>query len=73
MSETQIDDNNIDNGLYPEVFKKIDSADIQINPFQAFKTFTVLSGSATSSILPLQGVYTDTNNLPATSVIYVYK
>ena len=65
MSETQIDDNNIDNGLYPEVFKKIDSADIQINPFQAFKTFTVLSGSATSSILPLQGVYTDTNNLPA--------
>ena len=65
MSETQIDDNNIDNGLYPEVFKKIDSADIQINPFHAFKTFTVLSGSATSSILPLQGVYTDTNNLPA--------
>jgi len=65
MSETQIDDNNIDNGLYPEVFKKIDSVDIQINPFQAFKTFTVLSGSATSSILPLQGVYTDTNNLPA--------
>ena len=43
MSETQIDDNNIDNGLYPEVFKKIDSVDIQINPFQAFKTFTVLS------------------------------
>ena len=65
MSETEIDDNNIEEGLYPEVFKKIDSADIQINPFNAFKTFTVLSGSATSSILPLQGVYTDTNNLPA--------
>jgi hypothetical protein len=65
MSETRIDDNDINEGLYPEVFKKIDTADIQINPFQAHKTFTVSSGSVTSSILPLQGVYTDINNLPA--------
>ena len=41
MSETRIDDNDINEGLYPEVFKKIDTADIQINPFQAHKTFTV--------------------------------
>jgi|TARA_R110002012_G_scaffold52195_2_gene134129 hypothetical protein len=65
MSETRIDDNDINEGLYPDVFKKIDTADIQINPFQAHKTFTVSSGSVTSSILPVQGVYTDTNNLPA--------
>lgn len=65
MSETRIDNEDIFEGLYPEVFKKIDSADIQINPFQAHKTFTVLSGSATSSMLPLQGVYIDETNLPA--------
>jgi hypothetical protein len=65
MSETRIDDNDINEGLYPEVFKKIDTADIQINPFEAHKIFTVSSGSATSSILPLQGVYNDVNNLPA--------
>jgi len=65
MSETRIDNEDIFEGLYPEVFKKIDSVDIQINPFQAHKTFTVLSGSATSSMLPLQGVYIDETNLPA--------
>ena len=65
MSETRINNDDIDDGLYPDVFKKIDTTDIQINPFQAFKTFTVLSGSATSSMLPLQGIYIDTNELPA--------
>jgi len=65
MSETRIDNEDIFEGLYPQVFKKIDTADIQINPFQAHKTFTVLSGSATSSMLPLQGVYIDETNLPA--------
>ena len=43
MSETKINDDNIFEGLYPDVFKKIDSADIQITPFQASKTFTVFS------------------------------
>ena len=65
MSETRIDDNDINEGLYPQVFKKIDTADIQINPFQAHKTFIISSGSVTSSVLPLQGVYNDINNLPA--------
>ena len=59
---------NTDNpyqGSYPSVFKKIDTTDVQINPFQSYKTWTVYSGSLTSSILPLRGVYTDVNFLPA--------
>ena len=40
-------------GLYPSVFKKIDPADIMINSFQTNKSWTVLSGSSTSSCLPL--------------------
>ena len=50
---------------YPTVFKKIDQSDIKVNPFQANKTFVFLSGSATSSALPLQGIYSDVDNLPA--------
>jgi len=50
-------------GVYPSVFKKIDISDVTVNAFQSYKSWTVYSGSATSSILPLQGVYT--NILPA--------
>jgi hypothetical protein len=59
--------NNEDNyvGVYPTVFKKIDSADVMVNPFQVHKSFSALSGSATSSLLPLQAIYTDINRLPA--------
>jgi len=64
MSESRINNTTIYEGLYPTVFKKIDTTDIQITPFQANKTFTVVSGSLTSSMLPLQGVYIDTNILP---------
>jgi hypothetical protein len=72
MSETQINNEDISEGLYPTVFKKIDSTDIQINPFQAHKTFTVYSGSATSSMLPLQGVYINPAYLPALETTLVY-
>jgi hypothetical protein len=72
MSETQINNEDISNGLYPNVFKKIESTDIQINPFQAHKTFTVYSGSVTSSMLPLHGVYTDVTRLPALGTELVY-
>ena len=72
MSETQINNEYISEGLYPTVFKKIDSTDIQINPFQAHKTFTVYSGSATSSMLPLQGVYINPAYLPALETTLVY-
>jgi len=51
-------------GVYPSVFKKIDDTDVKINPFQAFKPFTALSGSLTSSLLPLKAIYSDVNNLP---------
>jgi hypothetical protein len=50
-------------GLYPTVFKKVDTADIMVNPFQAHKSWLVASGSSTSSLLPLTAIYTDV--LPA--------
>lgn len=46
-------------GLYPSVFKKIDTADIMINGFQANKSWQLTSGSSTSSLLPLRAIYTD--------------
>ena len=52
---------NLFDGLYPSVFKKIDNTDIQINGFQAYKSWTILSGSDSSSVLPLTAIY---NNLP---------
>jgi hypothetical protein len=52
-------------GVYPSVFKKVDAADVMINPFQVFKTWSVVSGSVTSSMLPLQAIYSDINYLPA--------
>ena len=52
-------------GIYPSVFKKIDMSDVAINPFPAYKSWTIYSGSATSSALPLRGIYTDVNVLPA--------
>ena len=57
---------------YPTVFKKIDQSDIKVNPFQANKTFRFLSGSATSSALPLTGIYSDVNILPAIGSGLVY-
>jgi hypothetical protein len=52
-------------GSYPTVFKKIDKTDVQINPFQSYKSWTVYSGSLTSSILPLTAIYSNTDMLPA--------
>lgn len=52
-------------GIYPSVFKKIDSSDVTINAFQSYKSWTFYSGSVTSSALPLQGIYSDINVLPA--------
>ena len=52
-------------GIYPSVFKKIDMSDVAVNPFPAYKSWTIYSGSATSSALPLHGFYTDVNVLPA--------
>jgi hypothetical protein len=52
-------------GIYPSVFKKIDISDVTVNPFPSYKSWTIYSGSATSSALPLNGFYTDVNTLPA--------
>ena len=52
-------------GSYPTVFKKIDKTDVQINPFQSYKSWTVYSGSLTSSILPLTAIYSNTDTLPS--------
>jgi hypothetical protein len=65
MAESRIINTETYQGVYPTVFKKIDSTDVMINPFQVYKSWTVYSASATSSALPLNGIYTDINNLPA--------
>jgi hypothetical protein len=52
---------HFNDGEYPVVFKRIDPADVMIDPFKTYKTFTITSGSSTSSLLPLQGVYYNTN------------
>jgi hypothetical protein len=65
MAEIKIQNNeNLNQGIYPSVFKKLDQVDINVNPFQVFKNWSVVSGSSTSSLLPLQGIYIDTNVLP---------
>ena len=66
MPESRIKNiNNTDTTDSISVFKKIDSADIKVHPFKAFKKFTVVSGSSTASLLPLTGLYIDPKALPA--------
>lgn len=72
MAETRITNQEVYQGVYPSVFKKIDTPDISINPFQAFKTWNVISGSSTGSALPLIGIYSDINNLPALGTNLTY-
>jgi hypothetical protein len=55
---------------YPTVFKKIDGADITIESFKAYKTWTVTSGSSTSSLLPLAAIYVE--ELPAIGTNLIY-
>ena len=65
MAEIKIQSNeNSYQGVYPTVFKKLDQSDVNVTQFQVFKQWTILSGSNTSSLLPLQGIYSDINALP---------
>ena len=65
MAEIKIQSNeNLYQGVYPTVFKKLDQSDVNVTQFQVFKQWTILSGSNTSSLLPLQGIYSDINALP---------
>jgi hypothetical protein len=66
MAESRLTYNEIGYvGPTPTVFKKIDSSDVTVNSFQSYKSWTIYSGSATSSALPLTAIYSDTTNLPA--------
>lgn len=65
MAETKIQEQNIYTGVIPTVFKKIDSSDVKITPFQTYKSWNIVSGSFTSSVLPLNAIYSDINVLPA--------
>ena len=47
------------------VFRNIDIDDINLTPFLSHKSWTVTSGSSTSSLLPLSAIYSDINFLPA--------
>jgi hypothetical protein len=72
MEQTRI---GIDNfftydGLYPTTLKKVDPTDISMNSFQVYKNWTIISGSATSSILPLTAIYTDTLPILNTELTY---
>ena len=65
MAEIKIQNNeNSYQGVYPTVFKKLYQSDVNVAEFKVFKQWTILSGSNTSSLLPLQGIYSDINALP---------
>ena len=73
MAESRMSYDQIDYmGIYPTVFKRIDSSDVKINKFQVYKTWHAISGSATSSALPLVGIYSDTNILPVLGTSLTY-
>jgi hypothetical protein len=72
MATTKITNNelDIDQGIYPSVFKKIDPTDVRVSPFNAYKKWMLYSGSATSSAMPLKGVFSAT--LPALGTTLTY-
>lgn len=65
MAESKIQEQDTYAGVYPTVFKKINSSDVNVTPFQTYKLWTAISGSSTASALPLQAIYSDINILPA--------
>ena len=61
-----LDDTELEyKGNYPSVFKKIDPSDFKKEEFVTNKLFMFVSGSATSSALPLEARYSNRNSLPA--------
>lgn len=72
MAESRITDIPEYTGIHPTVFKKINASDVKVNPFQTYKLWSVISGSDTSSALPLIGIYSDTRNLPALGTSLTY-
>ena len=72
MAESKIQEQDTYVGVYPTVFKRINSSDVNVTPFQTYKSWTVISGSATSSALPLQAIHSDVNTLPALGTTLTY-
>lgn len=72
MAEIKISNTDTYQGVYPTVFKKINSSDVSLTPFQSYKQWTFYSGSYTSSCLPLQGIYSDITSLPALDTELTY-
>jgi len=73
MGEIKLSDVDLNRSIStPYVFKNIDSSDTSITPFTIHKSWTVTSGSSTSSCLPLNAIYFDTNVLPALGSTSVY-
>jgi hypothetical protein len=72
MAESKIQEQDTYTGVYPTVFKRIDSSDVKVTPFQTYKSWTVVSGSLTSSVLPLSAIYSDVNALPALGTTLTY-
>lgn len=71
MAESRLSNNeNTYVGTYPTVFKKIDPSDVALNPFQVYKSWSSISGSSTSSMMPLNAIYSD--QLPAIGSELVY-
>jgi hypothetical protein len=72
MAESKIQEQDTYAGVIPTVFKKIDASDVKVNPFQTYKSWSVISGSETSSALPLQAIYSDINILPILGTTLTY-
>lgn len=70
MAESKISYNDMYTGVYPTVFKKINSSDITSTPFKSYKSWTVISGSSTSSCLPLNGIFSDVLPLLGSELTY---
>jgi hypothetical protein len=64
MAESKLKTQIAYTGPSPTVFKGIRNSDVTVNPFQTYKAWSVISGSDTSSVLPLTAIYSDINSLP---------
>lgn len=64
MPEQNIKYDNTDQVNLPTVFKTMDASDTVVEPFNVYKSWIVVSGSNSSSCLPLNAIYSDVNYLP---------
>ena len=72
MAESKLKTQIAYTGPSPTVFKGIRNSDVTVNPFQTYKLWSVISGSDTSSVVPLNAIYSDINSLPALGTELTY-